>query len=74
MFGDKSTYSYIWIKLEWSKHAQKRSTRIFCCTFNKGQLPIFYCKKTVLNISEYKIFLITYNIILNTVPEAGSSP
>ena len=27
MFGD-----YIWLKLEWLKHAQKRSTR------NKGQL------------------------------------
>ena len=42
MFGDK-----IWFKLEWSKHAQKRSTRkIFFCTLNKGQLPTLLMQKS----------------------------
>ena len=36
MFGDKFTFGFT---LEWSKHAQKRSTRKnIYCTLSKGQL------------------------------------
>ena len=42
MCDRKYKFGDIWFKLEWSKHAQKRSTRKYIfCTLNKGQLPIF---------------------------------